>query len=109
MTEVPLREYFQALREADDRRYLELRDAQEKAVVAALAAQEKAVNAALAAAEKAVAVAETNAEKWRMNANEWRAAMNDRERQFFSRGMGYVVGAVSVVSAIVAITGRFVH
>jgi Flp pilus assembly protein TadB len=49
------------------------------------AAQEKAVVAALAAAAEAVAKAEYNAERWRNNANEWRAAMTDRERNFMSR------------------------
>ena len=30
-------------------------------------------------------MAETNAEKWRSNANEWRAAMTDREKNFATR------------------------
>lgn len=58
--------------------------AQEKAITAAMAAQEKAVNAALTASEKAISIAEVNSEKWRNNANEWRGAMNDRERNFAS-------------------------
>ena len=73
-----------AVLDANDQRYQERFAAQEKAVREALAAQEKAVNAALAASEKAVLVAENNAEKWRANANEWRAAMNDREKGFTS-------------------------
>src|ERR1700682_3378097 len=101
--EIDVKQYIEAIIAANDRRYSELRDAQEKAVQAALAAQEKAVTAALAAAEKAVLVAENNAEKWRMNANEWREAMNDRERNFLSRGMGYVLGAVSILAASLAI------
>jgi len=47
--------------------------------------QQEAVKAALASAEKAVAVAEANAEKWRMNANEWRGAMDDREKNLMPR------------------------
>ena len=47
--------------------------------------QDKAVTVALLAAEKAVAIAETNAEKWRMNANEWRSAMGDREEKFVQK------------------------
>jgi uncharacterized protein YfaS (alpha-2-macroglobulin family) len=58
---------------------------QEKAVSAALAAAEKAVVAALASAEKAIDKAEVNSEKWRANANEWRAAMGDREIKFAMR------------------------
>jgi hypothetical protein len=57
----------------------------EKALQAALLAQEKAVAAALAAADKAVEKAESNAEKWRANANEWRGAMSDRDRELPSR------------------------
>jgi len=37
---------------------------------------------ALHDAQKAVEIADTNSEKWRSNANEWRAAMDDREREF---------------------------
>jgi len=55
------------------------------------------------AQEQAISVAEAAAERWRLNANEWRSAMTDRERNFFSRGMGYVVGAVSIFGTIVAI------
>ena len=58
---------------------------QDKAVQAALAAAEKAVSAALVAAERAREAAEANSEKWRQNANEWRAAMQDRETRFASR------------------------
>jgi hypothetical protein len=59
--------------------------AQQQAIKDALTSQKEAVAAALVAAEKAVLVAETNAEKWRMNANEWRASMLDRETKFASR------------------------
>jgi hypothetical protein len=45
-------------------------------------ADTQAVQAALAAAEKAVIVAEVNAKQWRDSANEWRMAMDDRERRF---------------------------
>ncbi len=58
---------------------------QDKAVQAALVAQEKAVQAALAAADKAVSKAELQADNWRQSANEWRGAMNDRERTFVPR------------------------
>jgi len=58
-----LKQHFDALREAD----------------------KEAVKAALAAAEKAVEKADDNGEKWRENANEWRGAMNDRERNLMPR------------------------
>jgi hypothetical protein len=69
------------LKEHYDQRFT----AQNQAVNAALTAQKEAVAAALAASEKAVAVAEANAEKWRASANEWRGAMNDRERILMPR------------------------
>jgi hypothetical protein len=57
----------------------------EKALQAALLAQEKAVSAALNSSDKAITKAEANAEKWRENANEWRGAMSDRDRELPSR------------------------
>ena len=48
-------------------------------------AEQKAISAALASQERAVNVAENNAEKWRMNANEWRGAMDDRESKFVGK------------------------
>lgn len=50
-----------------------------------LAEKDKAINIALAAAKEAVQVAETNSEKWRSNANEWRGAMSDREKNFMPK------------------------
>lgn len=69
-------------------------------------AKERAISAALAAAEKAVLVAEQNSEKWRMNANEWRGSMVDRERAFFSKSMGYVVGLLSAIGLILTIMDK---
>jgi hypothetical protein len=68
------KDYVERLLHEADRRYEER-----------FQGQEKAVSAALAAAAEATSKAETNAERWRNNANEWRAAMTDRERNFMSR------------------------
>jgi len=70
------------------------------------ASQKELSDQRFAAQEKAIEVAEANAEKWRMNANEWRAAMTDRERNFLSKGMGYVVGALSAVALILTIVAH---
>ena len=70
-----------ALRDYVDAMFAE----KEKALQAALLAQEKAVAAALEASDKAITKAEDNAEKWRENANEWRGAMSDRDRELPSR------------------------
>jgi len=92
-----------SLREYVDRRFAD----NDATIKAALASQEKAVDAALAAQEKAVQVAEQNAERWRMSANEWRAAMNDRERQFPTRKelWGYLTGLVFLVGTIAGVIG----
>ena len=91
-----LKEYFDArlletekrLQSADqaaDVRNEQRFTAQQQAIKDALTSQKEAVAAALVAAEKAVLVAETNAEKWRAASNEWRGAMNDRERNLMPR------------------------
>jgi len=77
---VPLKEYFEKILEEKD----------------------KAINIALAAAKEAVGVAETNAEKWRQNANEWRGAMSDREKNFITRREVWSVVLV-LVTIIIAI------
>lgn len=71
--------------EANDRRYTERFDAQEAFSVAALVAAKEALNAALVAAKEAVDKAERESIKWQAGANEWRGAMNDRERTFVPR------------------------
>jgi hypothetical protein len=72
--------------EIDLRDYVDAMFAEkEKALRAALTAQEKAVSAALESSDKAITKAEANAEKWRENANEWRGAMSDRDRELPSR------------------------
>lgn len=82
---VTLRELFERVMDERDRLYDTRFSASKTAVDAALAAQEKATNAAFAASEKAILKADANAEKWRENANEWRASMLDREVKFASR------------------------
>ena len=71
--DVTLKEYF-----------LSLMNGQRRAFDAALASQDKLTSAALAASNLATEKAEATAEKWRVNANEWRGAMDDRESKFVS-------------------------
>jgi hypothetical protein len=68
-----------------DKLYNERSATGKTAVDAALKSAETAVNSAFAASEKAIVKSDANAEKWRENANEWRAAMMDRETKFASR------------------------
>lgn len=87
-------ETLKALMDERDRRYAEVGDA-----------REKAITAALVAAEKALTIAEANSEKWRNNANEWRASMLDRERNFLNKGIGYIVGGMTIVALAITIFG----
>lgn len=66
--------------------------------------QSEATRTALASAEKAVDKAETQGEKWRENANEWRSAMSDREKNFLSRKEFYtmIVTAIAVLTLLLA-------
>ena len=48
-------------------------------------AQREATMHALASAALATEKEEKNSEKWRQSANEWRAAMGDREAEFFRK------------------------
>jgi len=89
---VTIRDYFLALRAADkelreadrqfhverDRRYTELAEEREKRLVAA----------------------QEEVRAWRANANEWRGAMNDREKRFVT--WGGVVGLVATAAAIIS-------
>lgn len=81
---VPLKEYFEKILEEKD----------------------KAINIALAAAKEAVQVAEANAEKWRNQSNEWRGAMNDREKKFITRGEVWIA-AVAVTGIVIAVIKLF--
>lgn len=78
--DIPLKEYFEAIQ----------------------AEKDKALSAALASAEKAVLKKEEEVERWRANANEWRGAMSDRERDFLTRRELYaiIVTAVAVISLL---------
>lgn len=71
-----------------------------------MAEQEKRYEQRFDAQEQAVRVAETSAEKWRNQANEWRSAMLDRERTFFSKGMGHVVTILAVASLLITIVDK---
>jgi hypothetical protein len=71
---VSLKEHFEKILAEKDK-YLER----------VLIEKDKALSAALSTAKEAVAVAEKNAEKWRDNANEWRGAMNDKDKLLMQR------------------------
>lgn len=66
------------LKEHYDQRFLET----DKAVHTAMISYEKAVSAALLTVEKATEVLRATTGEWQRNANEWRDAMDDREKTF---------------------------
>jgi len=68
-----------------DKLYTERAVTNKTQVDAALKSAETLTNAAFAASEKAIVKSDVNSEKWRENANEWRAAMMDRESKFAPR------------------------
>lgn len=87
---------LKALIDERDVRYQQRFDAAQQAITTALLAQAEAVKTAMAAAEKfaaaalasaqlAIDKAESNTRDWKESSNEWRGAMNDRERNFISR------------------------
>lgn len=71
---VTLREYLDRLFQEADKRYEQR-----------FLAQESATKMALAAAQTAVDKSEGEANRWRMSANEWRAAMSDKDKLFLTR------------------------
>ena len=69
-----LKAYVERLFEEHDRRYEQR-----------FAAQQQSLKDALESSSRAVDKAEGIAEKWRQNANEWRAAMSDRDKAYLTK------------------------
>lgn len=68
----------------------------------------KAVDVALSSSEKAVEKAETNTKQWQNSANEWRSAMNDRERNFLTRREFYImIGTVISMITLLILISKF--
>lgn len=75
-----LKEYLESLLAAADLRYQQRFESQEQNLATAITAQEKAIGAALSSAERAVAKAENATEKRFEGVNEFRGALEDRDR-----------------------------
>lgn len=86
---------LKALMDERDRRYTDV--AQER---------EKAIALAVQSVERALTIAEASAEKWREAANEWRGAMEDRERNFISKSVGNIYGALAAIAVLIAIMDK---
>ena len=54
-----------------------------------------------AAQEKAERLFLSSLESWKAHTNEWRGAMEDRERRFLSKSMGAVIGAATIALLLV--------
>lgn len=125
--QVTLEKYLVALMDERDRGYRQRFEAQEKAVEAALAAASKATDAALAAADRLAKKAEEFADEKLKSHNQirpWVQGMVDaldkriilnekRTARFEDREAGIglsakvIVGAVSLLAAVLAIIGWF--
>ena len=75
-------------------------------IEALLAAQDERNRLLHDSSDRALRIAEANNERWRQNANEWRAAMDDRERTFLPRSLGIVIAVLSIVSLLIALWGK---
>jgi L-lactate utilization protein LutC len=61
-----------------------------------------------ASVDRALDLAQRENEKWRANANEWRQAMDDRERKFLTREIGLIFMLVSIAALALSIW-RAIH
>jgi hypothetical protein len=77
-----------------DRRYEQLAKLQSDAVVAALRS-----------AETAVSKSENMSEKWRENANEWRATMTDKDKLYLTKdaAKGYFIAGIMSAGVMIGI------
>jgi len=80
-----------------DLRYAQLANATDKAVIAALSA-----------AKEAVQEAKHNSDKWQENANEWRATMSDKDRNFVTKTTlwGWLVGLAGFILVMIQVLER---
>ncbi len=80
-------------------------DEREKRHEQVLLAQKEAVESALSSAQRAVDKAEGIAEKWRLNANEWRAAMTDKDAHFLTKEVarGYFVTGLMAAGVMIGV------
>ncbi len=84
-------------------------DEREKRYESLALAQKEAVDAALKSAQLAVDKAEAISEKWRLNANEWRAAMSDKDRQYLTKDVakGYFITGLMYAGVMIAVAELF--
>ena len=80
-----------------DRRYTEV-----------ASASEKALHAALIAVREATEETKHQTDKWQSSANEWRQAMNDKDRNFVTHNTlwGWLIASVMLVLALMQIFER---
>jgi len=86
----------------------ELMDERDRRYAQLASATDKAVQAALAAAKDAVMEAKHNSDKWQENSNEWRAAMNDKDRNYVTKAAlwGYFGSGLALILIIVELLQR---
>ncbi len=74
-------------------------------------AQKDAVDASISSAQRAVDKAEAIAEKWREHANEWRAAMTDKDKLYLTKDVarGYFISGLMAAGVLVAIVETIIN
>jgi hypothetical protein len=55
------------------------------------------------AQEKAERLFMASLDSWKAHTNEWRGAMEDRERRFLSKAMGSVIGALTIAALAISV------
>ena len=95
-----LKAYVERIMDESDKRYEQRHSDQKEAVKAALASSERAV-------EKAEAISE----KWRQNANEWRAAMSDKDKLYLTKDVAksYFIAGIMAAGVMIALVELFVR
>ncbi len=80
-----LKEYVERILSDHDRRQVDAIKALDQRLTQRMDLADKAVASALAGMDKATILLEAQASKWRDSSNEWRDAMDDRERTFATK------------------------
>jgi hypothetical protein len=75
-----------------------LLDARINALEKLLAERDRRYQERFIAQEKAERIFMASLDAWKSHTNEWRGAMEDRERRFLSKAMGGVIGALTIAA-----------
>ena len=100
--EISIKEYIDLRFEENEKSVKIALESANNSILVARDTLEKGIIKAETALDKNTEKTERSAEKWRDNANEWRGAMNDREKQFLTRKEFYsiIVTTIAIITLI---------